>query len=172
LWSTDSATTTLSYSLHARHYATGGWGVSTALGEGVAPKLATDGAGSTLLAAAGINAAINNSSAFVVAHASTGGWGTRRFMEDVAGSAPEIAMNGAGRAMVLWNYVDGAAPATRYRLRASYFDGAAWSTPGNLDNQGTGDMLNYVIGFDDGNNATALWLQDNYSVWANRFAAP
>lgn len=172
LWSTDTATSAPTFSLFARHYATGSWGATAALGEGVAPRLASSGAGEALLSAAGINAAVNNSGVFVVAHASGTGWGVRSFLEDAAGSAPEIAMNSEGRAMVVWNYVDGAPPATRYRLRASYFDGAAWSTPGNLDNQGAGDMLNYVVGLDGQGYAIALWLQDNFSVWANRFRAP
>jgi len=172
LWSTDTATSTLTFSLFARQFVTGAWAATAPLGEGVAPKLGTSGAGATILTAAGNNVAINNSSVLIIPHASGTGWGNRRFLEDVNGSAPEIAMSSDGRAMVLWNYIEGTPPATRYRLRANFFNGAAWSTPDNLDNQGTGDMMNYVVGLDGQGYAIALWLQDNFSVWANRFSFP
>jgi len=172
LWRTDTATSTLTFALYARHFAAGSWAAPVALGEGATPKLASDGSGHTLLVASANNSVINNSSALAIAHSAASGWGNRVLIDGAPGTTPEIAMNTAGHAMALWSYVDGTYPNNHYRLRASYYDGTAWSTAGQLDNQGTGDISSYVVGLDGAGYATALWLQDGYSVWTNRFAAP
>ena len=172
LWSNDTATSTLTFALHARQYSAGGWVAPVALGEGTTPKLASDGLGHTLLVASAANSAINNSSALAIAHSSTSGWGNRTLIDGASGATPEVAMNASGNAMAVWSYVEGTYPSNRYRLRASYFNGTTWSTAGQLDNQGTGDTSSHVVGLDGAGNATALWLQDGYSVWANRFGSP
>lgn len=172
LWSTDTATSVVSFSLQARQFAAGNWSAAAALGEGVGPKLAGDRAGNSLLVAGSINSAINNTGALSIAHSSATGWGARTFIDGAVGTTPVVAMNAQGHGMAVWSYVEGSFPSTRYRLRASRFNGTTWSAAGPLDNQGTGDMSSYVVGLDGTDNAIALWLQDNYSVWANRFQVP
>jgi hypothetical protein len=102
-------------------------------------------------------------------------WGTAELIEtDKAGDAywPQIAVDGAGNAIAVWNQNDG----IRFNIWANRFDGVAWGTAELIGTDNTGDAYGPQIAADGAGNAMAVWYQYDsigYStrsdIWANHF---
>jgi len=104
------------------------------------------------------------------------GWGTAALIEtDNTGSAypPQIAVDGSGNAIAVWDQEDG----TRYNTWANrYVSGTGWGTAALIETDNTTDNTRDVIfpqiAMDGSGNAITVWDQydgTRYNIWANRF---
>lgn len=100
------------------------------------------------------------------------GWGTPQLLEsDNAGNAqlPQVAVDGAGNALVVWQQSDGSRNniwANRYQVETG------WGTPQLLETDNAGDAQSPKIALNGAGNAIAVWRQYDGSVgyiWANRY---
>ena len=102
------------------------------------------------------------------------GWGTPELIESGSGIAlsPQIAVDGSGNAIVVWQQADGAGINSIYANR--YVAGSGWGTP-ELIESGSGTAEGSSIAMDSGGNAIAVWDQDDgtgvWSIYANRYVA-
>jgi len=102
------------------------------------------------------------------------GWGAVLHVEtDNAGdaAAPQIAMDAAGNAVVVWPQSDG----TRANIWANrYGVGAGWGTAELIESDDAGDAHYPQVAVDAAGNAVAVWRQydgTHDSIWANRYVA-
>ncbi|HAK59465.1 MAG TPA: hypothetical protein DCO77_03645 [Nitrospiraceae bacterium] len=100
------------------------------------------------------------------------GWGTAVLIEtDNAGHAyyPQVAVDGSGNAVVVWNQSDGTRDSTwsnRYEV------GTGWGTAMLIESDNAGDASNVQVAVDGSGNAVAVWYQSDGtrdSTWANRY---
>jgi len=172
------------YNIKARRYLAGsGWGTTTLIetgnaGDAVGPSVAVDSTGTAVAAWLQGDGTRTNTWAnrFVP---STGWGGAVRIELDDVGSAiapgPEVAMNGAGVAAVVWTQIGG----TQYDIWSNRFipgtgPGTGWGQ-GTVIETGPGSGLLPDVGVDGTGNAVAVWQQDDASgpkdIRANRFVA-
>lgn len=100
------------------------------------------------------------------------GWGTaERIEKDDAGSAsnPQVAMDGSGNAVVVWQQGDG----VRENIRANRFvPGTGWDTAVFIETGDAGDAVSPQVAVDSSGNAIVVWQQSDgthENIWANRF---
>jgi hypothetical protein len=95
-------------------------------------------------------------------------WGTPELIENNdSGSAynPQIAMDSAGNAMVVWEQRNGALT----NIWVNYFDGEEWDTAERIED---GDGGAPQIAIDDDGAAMVVWTQYDispYNIWAKNF---
>ena len=101
------------------------------------------------------------------------GWGSAELVESSTYSAsqPEVAMDQAGSAIVVFSLYDG----SRDNVYANhYVFGSGWGTPELIETDDTDSASGPRIAFDADGNAIAAWEQGDGSVsniWANRYIA-
>lgn len=102
------------------------------------------------------------------------GWGAPVLLEDYdsgPAAAPQIAMNAAGRAMVVWSQSDG----TRFNIySANYIPGSGWAAYDIVETNNTGDARFPDVAIDSQGNAIAVWQQNDGTrdnIRAQRFRA-
>ena len=159
--------------------ATNSWGTATLIetdnaGGAVNPQLAYDASGNALAVWTQSDGTRTNiwANRFTAA---TSSWGTASLIEtDNAENAfnPQIAFDGSGNALAVWNQSDG----TRNNIWANRFAAAtsSWGTAALIETDNFGDALDPQIAFDASGNALTVWSQfdgTRYNIWANRFTA-
>jgi len=105
------------------------------------------------------------------------GWGTATWIEtnDTGpASNPNVAINSAGNAIVVWQQYDG----VTYNVRANTFiPGNGWGNATLLETDDTGEAGEAKIALEANGNGIGVWHQYNgtigfrYNIWANRFVA-
>ncbi|WP_372980832.1 Ig-like domain-containing protein [Marinobacter sediminum] len=101
-------------------------------------------------------------------------WGAAELIEaDNSGrlgdaSAPQIVLDGNGRALAVWEQFDG----SRNNIWSNRFDGSTWGTAGRIQTDVASDASAPQIAINAHGQAFAVWTQfdgtrDN--IWANRF---
>jgi hypothetical protein len=104
------------------------------------------------------------------------GWGTAAAIEaDDSGdtSAPQIAMDAAGNAMVVWAWASASGPPFSYNVWANrYTAGSGWGSAGPIDsvNATTANPAPHVA-LDGAGNAIAVWHRPDgswNSIWSSR----
>jgi hypothetical protein len=107
------------------------------------------------------------------------GWSTAVPIEsDDSGdaSAPQIAIDAAGNAMVVWAWASASGPPFSYNVWANRFTaGSGWGSAGPIDadNATTANPAPHVA-VDGAGNAMAVWHRPDGgwdSIWSNRYAA-
>ena len=100
------------------------------------------------------------------------GWGTAMKIEiDEAADAqePEIAIDSAGNAIVVWWLSDG----TRTNIWANrYAAESGWGTAAKIETDDTADAESPKVAVDSGGNAISVWKQSDgtlFNILANRF---
>ena len=98
------------------------------------------------------------------------GWGLARAVEtnpgDVGGT-PQVALDGAGDAVAVWEQSDG----IRSDIWANRLAGAAWGTPVRLESEST-DAASPDVAVHPAGDALAVWSQSDglrANIWASRF---
>jgi hypothetical protein len=135
------------------------------------PKFAFDGAGGAM-AVWGVHDAANDN-LHATRYIAGAGWESNGggVIQYGDSTSPELAVDPAGNAMVVWNQYDG----TRHDVRARrYTAGVGWGTAHliEIDNQ-TADGRPQVEA-DANGNFIAVWIQTDgvrNNVWANRYVA-
>jgi len=105
--------------------------------------------------------------------ASSGSWSTAALIESSdAGNAyaPQIAIDGAGNAIAVWQQSDG----TRFNIYSNRFDASSgsWSTAALVESSDAGDAYEPQIVINGAGNAMAVWYQSDGtrdSIYSNRF---
>ncbi len=101
------------------------------------------------------------------------GWGAAELFEtDNAGgaTAPQVALDPNGNAVVVWNQSDG----TRSNIWANRFTPAVgWGVPERIETDNAGSASSPQVATDPNGNAVAVWQQwdgtGTTNIWANRF---
>ena len=158
---------------------TDSWGTATLIetdnaGSARSPKLAYDIGGNALAVWHQSDGTRSNIWANRFS-AATSSWGTATLIETDnlgAASSPQIAFDGSGNALAVWNQSDG----TRKNIWANRFAAATsnWGTAVLIETDNLGDALDSQIAFDANGNALTVWSQFDgirYNIWANRFTA-
>jgi hypothetical protein len=95
-------------------------------------------------------------------------WGTAETIETINTSSaysPQIAMNGLGEAIVVWEQGDSAFT----NIYVNYFDGSSWDTANHIE---TGDADSPQVAMDSNGNSIVVWRQTDsspYNIWARYF---
>jgi hypothetical protein len=104
------------------------------------------------------------------------GWGTATAIEaDGTGDAgaPQIAMDGAGNAMVVWGWASADPPYAFSVWANRYKAGTGWGSAGPIDDLNTSNPNpNPHVAFDGAGNAIAVWHRPDgswNSIWASRY---
>jgi hypothetical protein len=160
--------------IRARHYIGGTWQAPVTIsnsGSSTYPRVAIDSSGNAIAIWQQFTGGKNS---FRGARYASGSWGTPAVLEldadaENLATLPDLAMNAAGVAFVIWRQSDG----TRYNIWANRFSGASWGTAVRLENVNTGDASHPGIGVDASGNAIALFpisdgTRDN--LWAARYS--
>ena len=110
--------------------------------------------------------------------AASGQWGGPERIEfDNAGGAihPQVAMDAAGNALVIWRQYDG----LRHNLWSNrHVPGLGWGQPQLVENADEGNVGYQRLAMDSDGNAMALWQMEEvatnsyFSLMANRWRAP
>jgi hypothetical protein len=139
------------------------------------PQIAFDGAGNALAVWVQINDAATEfdvwASRYSVAASS---WGTAVLLETRPGFAqsPQVAMNGAGDALAIWQQDDG----PRDNIWANHYSAATktWGTAALLETDDTDHARDARIAIDANGNGLAVWKQvvaTPGTIWGNRYSA-
>ncbi len=135
-----------------------------ATNDALGPKVAIDSTGNAIAVWFHRNAGVQR----VAANRYAGGtWGTAMDINTTSTVAnePEIAMNAAGQAMVVWTQFD-----ARYNIYGRRF-ATTWASPIRISDD-TAPASSASVGIDDMGRAIAAWHQNaaaTQSVWANEF---
>lgn len=137
-----------------------------------APDVAVDGGGNAIAVWAQREG--TTMSIWANRYTSAAGWGEAQVIgRDGAEDAgePQIAMDGSGRAWVVWQQSDGVVTSL-WANRYTPDDG--WGTATPLEDDDAGSIYAPTIAVDRQGNAVALWGRNagvDYGVWANRYVA-
>lgn len=93
-------------------------------------------------------------------------WTEPQVVAPSGATAPAIAVDDDGNALVVWHQSDGVALADVWARR--FEPGLGWGAPAKLDADDASGAGYPNVAFDAAGNAFALWSQDA-GVWANRF---
>lgn len=104
--------------------------------------------------------------------ASKGTWGNPQLVDSAPGDAanPQVAMDDAGNALVVWRQLDG----DRFDLWAKRYRAASnsWSAPQLIESTDFGHVRPPSLAMDRYGNALVVWPQHDgvrYDLWANRY---
>jgi hypothetical protein len=176
VWSQDDGTAN---SIYANIYSvdTGTWGTAELLetddaGDAEYPQIAMDGAGNGIAVWATIDAPVTPYNLWANTYTAGSGWGAAELIEADNGDAlsPQIAFDGAGNGMVVWEQSDGTS--TNIWVK-TYTADSGWGTPSLLETDDA-DAYSAQIAFDGAGNAIAVWSQGNGpadSIYANTYSA-
>ena len=162
----------------SRYTAQVGWAgavlIEAGPGDAGYPQIAIDGSGNAIVAfwqhAGGRIDIVANR------YVNGAGWGTAAAIEaDDSGdtSAPQIAMDAAGNAMVVWAWASASGPPFSYNVWANrYTAGSGWGSAGPIDsvNATTANPAPHVA-LDGAGNAIAVWHRPDgswNSIWSSR----
>jgi len=102
----------------------------------------------------------------------TGSWDAPTLIEtdDVGpASAPQVAVDGSGNAIAVWQQSDG----TRYNIWSNRFAvGTGWGTATLIETDDAGWACRPEVAVDDSGNALVVWYQDDgtdYNIYSNRY---
>jgi hypothetical protein len=142
-------------------------------GDATAPQIAVDGAGNAIAVWFQSDGTRYNIWANRYT-ASSNSWGSPVLIETNAGDAtyPQIAVDGAGNAIAVWQQSDG----TRFNIWANRYTASSnsWGSPVLIETDNVGDAADPQIAFDGAGNAIAVWQQSDgtrLNIWANRYTA-
>jgi len=172
----------LRFDIWANRYTTGAWSATPVLletddaGRALNPQVAIATNGDALVVWSQHDGALYN---IWTNRYSASAWGGPALIElENSGNAadPQIAVDAAGDAIVLWRHYDGAFDSiwtNRYTATAN-----TWGTAAAIESDNTGDALNPQLAIDAAGNAIAVWQQDGntaagvrFDIWANRYSA-
>ena len=100
-------------------------------------------------------------------------WQPAQLVEtDDTGNAyyPQIAMDGSGVAITVWQQFDG----MRYNIWGSRHSSEGWGTAQLIETNNAGDAFSPQIAMDNVGNAITVWSQNDgisKNIWVNRFSA-
>ncbi len=166
------------YNIWSNRYTAGtGWGSAQLIetdsaGSAGNPQIAFDGSGNALAVWKQSDGTRDNiwSNRYVAGT----GWGSAQLIEtDNAGDGrrPQIAFDGNGNALAVWEQFDG----TRDNVWSNrYVSGTGWGTPQLIESDNAGDAGNPQIAFDGSGNALAIWDQWDgtlNNIWSNRYVS-
>ena len=165
-------------SVYATRYTVGaGWAmpgsISTgSLGVAVNPQIAMDGSGNAITVWRQYDASAHYSIWVSRYVAATITWDSPVLIEsDDSGDAfdPQLAVNTAGDAWVVWHQHDG----TTYNIGSNrYAVGSGWSSATLIETSNVGDATHAQIAVNASGDAFAVWQQSEgtrTSVWSNRY---
>ena len=161
-----------------RYTAGGAWGTAALIesddsGDAGNPQIAVDADGNALAVwqqtdgSARINIRANR-------YTAGSGWGTATLIEtDDSGDAtnPQIAVDGKGNALAVWQQADGSA---RINIWANaYSIDTGWEAAELIETDNAGNATNPRVAVDDNGNAVAVWEQIDgaarSNIWANTY---
>ncbi len=160
--------------------ADGVWGTEAEMienddeGNATSPQIAFDGSGNAIAVWSQYDGIRNNIRANRYV-AGTGWDNTAAEMIEIYGgnaSNPQIAFDGSGNAMAVWEQFDG----SNWSIYANrYVAGTGWdNTAAELIENDVGNAFSPQLAFDGSGNAIAVWHQydgNRYNIWANRYVA-
>ncbi len=166
-------------SIWANRYVAGsGWGAAQLIetdnaGSAALPNVAVDGSGNALAVWSQSDGTRYN--VWSNRYTAGSGWGTAELIEtDNAGdaariSAPQIAFDGSGNALAVWEQTDG----TRTNIWSNrYTAGGGWGTAQLIETDNAGRARLPSLAIDGAGNALAVWEQSDgtlSNIWANRY---
>jgi Bacterial Ig-like domain len=173
VWQQSDGTHT---NIWANRYVVGtGWGTATLIetdnaGDATSPQIAIDANGNALAVWQQSDGTRTNilANRYVVGM----GWGTAALIETIntgSATAPQIAINANGNALVVWQQSDG----TRYNIWSNrYVVGTGWGTAALIETDNAGSAYSPQIAVDTSGNALAVWDQSDgtrNNIWSNRY---
>ena len=161
-----------------RYTPNGGWGPMVLVDNGgamaLSPKVAVDGSGNVravwLQSVTGTTRSI-----WTNLYSPASGWGTATVLEasvsSVGGNSPEIAMDPAGNATLVWSAFDGSWTSLWARR---YTAGGVWSPATLIENDNNGGVGDQGVVMEANGNAMVVWSQydvvgQRTNVLANRY---
>ncbi len=166
------------FNIWANRYVAGsGWGTAELIetdnvGDATNPQIALDSAGNAIAVWHQFDGTRNN--IWANRYIADSGWGTAELIEtDDTENArfPQIAVDAAGNAIVVWHQFDGA----RNNIWANrYIADSGWGTAELIETDNAGSAYYPQIAMDSAGNAIAVWHQNDgarYNIWANRYVA-
>lgn len=85
-----------------------------------------------------------------------------------SGTTAQIAIDNSGKAIVVWQQLDG----IRYSIWANDYNANSWGNATLIETDNAGDAFNAQLAFDNNGNALAVWQQSDgtrNNIWANHF---
>jgi hypothetical protein len=162
-------------STHANHYAAGsGWGdaadigIGTVTGEGNSSKIAMDNDGNAIAVWSQSDGTVFN--IYANTYDSGTGWGTAKTLENdpYDAYAPEIAIDGMGRAIAVWQQSDGKA----IRAWAKQYYVGDWETGKTNIESKTRDCLGPQIAINENGDAVVVWATfPSLTIWSSRYTS-
>ena len=90
-------------------------------------------------------------------------------VESIYRYSPQIAMDGNGNAIAVWEQYDG----TRYNILSNHYtDGISWGIAELIETNNVGTASSPQIAIDGNGNAITIWKQSDgtrYNIWSNRY---
>jgi len=163
------------YNVRANRFdADNGWGTAETIetdnaGDAILPQVAFDGSGNAMAVWAQMDGTRFNIRAN--RFDADNGWGTAETIEDDNdgdASDPQIAFDGAGHALAVWEQSDG----SRINIRVNrYTSDSGWNAADSIETDNTGDARDPQVAFDSSGRALVVWEQiiGTRSIRASRF---
>jgi hypothetical protein len=157
-----------------RYVAGSGWGSAAAIENGAetaaTPKIAFDASGNATAVWSQSDGTRHH--IWANRYLAGGAWvGAALIETNNTGAAqfPQIAFDGSGNAMVVWEQFDG----TRNNIWANRYvaAGSSWGSAELIESDDTTDAHTPQIAVEAGGNALALWQQGDNNILANRYLA-
>ena len=161
------------FSIYSARYSAGHWGtpkmIDTGVGDSYYPQIAMDDHGNAV--AVWMHFGLPTDNNIFVNRYSAGAWGTARAIKTGTGTAydPQIAMDGKGTAITVWQQNDGA----HFSIYASRYSAGVWARAKVIETA-PGDAATPQIAMDSNGNGVAVWQQydgAHFSIYSNRYAA-
>ena len=162
------------FSIYSARYTAGAWGtpkmIDTGVGDSYNPQIAMDDHGNAV--AVWMHFGLPTDNNIYVNRYSAGAWGTPKAIKTGTGTAyePQIAMDGNGNAVAVWQQFDG----THFRIYSNRYSAGAWGKA-RLIETGAGKSSDPQIAMDSKGNAEVVWEQTDGSgqncIFANRCSA-
>jgi hypothetical protein len=163
------------YSIHANGYAAGsGWGAAANIGIGTVTgevnncQVAIDESGNAIAVWSQSDGTVFN--IYSNTYDPGTGWGTAETLENEAGNAyaPEIAIDGMGNAIAVWQQSDG----TRYNIWAKQYFYGAWETGKTNIQSNPRDSYGPQIAVNVSGEAVVVWITiPSMILWSSRFTS-
>jgi hypothetical protein len=162
-----------------RYTPSGGWGTAALIAtdntdrDNLNPQVAMDGSGNAIAVWEQYDG--NRYNIWAKRYTPSGGWGTATLIENdngSAGSPPQVAMDGSGNAVAVWEQIDATG---RYNIWANrYTPSGGWGTATLIETNNAGNASSPQVAMDSSGNAVVLWAQSDGTrdnIWANRYAS-
>jgi hypothetical protein len=154
----------------------GTWGtaqlIETNAGNALYPQIAMNAGGNAIAVWNQYDGTTNAYHIWAIRYVAGVGWGTAQLIENNNGDAsnPQIAMDGSGNAIAVWNQSDG----TLINIWANrYVAGVGWGTAQLIETNNAGNAGGANIAMNPSGNAIAVWYQYDSAgkghIWANRY---